>query len=92
MEDLSDAIFDFLDEICPLITSAKKSSTSQMSGGPSCSFSEEKVLSALNEAASWAESLVKEGKLYLVICTYYSGKSSYNGERGRVYTKTGIKP
>ena len=66
MEDLLDAVVDFLDEICPYITSHKKSSTSQVSSGPSSSFSEGKVLLALNEATTWAEDLVKQGKLYLV--------------------------
>ena len=66
MEDLSDALMDFLDEICPHVTTTKKSSISQVSSETSCSFSEGKVVSALNEAATWAEDLIKEGKLYVV--------------------------
>ena len=65
MEDLSDAIVDFLDEICPHVTATTKSST-QVSSGTSSSFSEGKVVTALNEVATWADNLVKEGKLYLV--------------------------
>ena len=68
MEDLSDAIVDFLDEICPHVTAVKNSST-QLSSGTSSSLSEGKVVVALNEAATWAEDLVKEGKLY-VVCVH----------------------
>lgn len=65
MEELSDAIVDFLDEICPHVTATTKSST-EVRSGTSSSFSEGKVVAALNEAATWADELVKEGKLYVV--------------------------
>ena len=62
MEELSDAIVDFLDEICQHVTATMKSSTPVSSG----TSSEGKVVAALNEAATWADELVKEGKLYVI--------------------------
>lgn len=65
MEDLSGAIVDFLDEICPHVSANAKSST-QVSSGTTSSFSEGKVVTALHEAATWADEHIKEGKLYVV--------------------------
>ena len=65
MEELSDAVVDFLDEICPHVTATTKSST-PVGSGTTSSSSEGKVVAALYEAATWADELVKEGKLYVV--------------------------
>ena len=61
MTDLSDALLDFWDEIHPHITNSKNQDTKD-----TFTDADSVVVTALNEAVTWATLLINQGKLYQV--------------------------
>ena len=62
MEHLSDELEEFVEDIRPHIQSAVDASFEDTTQNES-SESERVVVTSLEEAASWAEGLIKDGKL-----------------------------